>query len=499
VTDPTKSVSASIPIVAAVPNPSLPDGSYVYQIYGADGTAVAGIFTAVGGYIVGGEQDYSTSNSTGSYINTLEQISGGSYTTSADGDLQISLLCLDGDSLALDSTPAPHGRGFVAGEFSYGTQYSGTLNLQTSTNPPAAGYAVSLQGSDENDDQVWLGGVLNIDVPVGLYSPGGISGAGSVLDAHYFGHSSDNALTVGASTVSSPDQYGRVVIQLNASAPSASEAFYLAGYPIDAAHMTLIETAEGATYNTGPTLIGGLMSGIALGQGSATGKFTANSISGSSYVFAADSTPVAPVAGVFTAQSGGSLTGTLNWNNGSGTSTQSPLPFTGSYAVDPTGRVTLSNLAGAGFSYNMYLYLVGNGQGLVLSNDSADIFSGEAIQQQTTPFTANSFNGKYELYTSGIPFAADGPAVIGTVTASANSGTDSLAGVGDSSNNKTGLAITGNFTPTSNGVLSGTFTGLNPASPTTIGNFTLYLADGTQGFAIETDNAVRNLVHLQVP
>jgi hypothetical protein len=286
---------------------------------------------------------------------------------------------------------------------------------------------------------------------------------------------------------------------LNASAPSASESFYIAGYPIDATHMALVETAEGATYSTGPTSIGGVMSGVAIGQGTATGKFNASSISGSSYIFAANSTPIAPVAGVFTAQSGGSLTGTLNWNDGSGKSTQSPLPFTGTYTVDPTGRVTLSNLSGAGFSYNMYLYLAGNGQGLILSNDSADIFSGEAIQQQTTLFTANSFNGKYELNTSGIPFIADGPAVIGTVIASTISGTDSLAGVGDSSNNETDFAISGDFTPASNGVFSGTFTGLNPASSTTTGNFTLYLVDGTQGFAIETDKAVLNLVHLQVP
>jgi len=494
VTDPTKSVSASIPIVAAVPNPSLPDGSYVFQIYGADGTAVAGVFKAVGGYIVGGEEDFSSSAdpTTGNYDNAFGQISGGSYTTSADGNLQISLQYPDGSSLDFESSPAPHGRGFIAGEFSY-AQYSGTLNLQTSAAPPAGGYAVSLQGSDVSDDQVWLGGVLNIDMPVGLYSPGGISGSGSVLDVHYYGHSSDDALTVGAGMVSSPDQYGRVVIQLNASAPSASESFYLAGYPVDATHMALIETVDGATGGE----IGGVMSGVALGQGSGTGKFNANSISGSSYVFDAGGSLI--VAGVVTAQNGGSLTGTLNWNNGSGTSTQSPLPFTGTYAVDPTGRVTLSNLSGAGFSYNMYLYLTGNGQGLVLSNDSADAFLGEAIQQQTTPFTANSLNGQYELNTSSIPFLAAGPAVIGTVTASTNSGTNSLAGVGDSSNNKTGIAISGDFTPASNGVLSGTFTGLNPYSSTTTGNFTLYLADGTQGFAIETDNSVLNLVHLQVP
>jgi hypothetical protein len=306
------------------------------------------------------------------------------------------------------------------------------------------------------------------------------------MDVHYYGYSSDYELTVGAGTVSSPDRYGRVVILLNASSPSGNEYWYLAGYPIDATHMALSAT-------------GGLMSGVALGQGSATGKFTASSLSGSSYVFAADGAPIAFVAGVFTAQSGGSLTGTLNWNDGSGTSTQSPLPFTGTYTVEPTGRVTLSNLTGAGFSYSVYLYLTGNGQGLVLSNDPTDIFSGKAIQQQTTPFTANSFNGQYELNNSGVPFIAPGPAVIGTVTASTNSGTDSLAGVGNSGNNNTSFAISGNFTPASNGVFSGTLTGLNQYSSTTTGNFTLYLVDGTQGFAIETDNAALTLVHLQLP
>ena len=38
-------------------------------------------------------------------------------------------------------------------------------------------------------------------------------------------------------------------------------------------------------------------------------------------------------------------TSTLNWNDLSGKEAQSPISFTGSYAVDSTGRAPLSNLS----------------------------------------------------------------------------------------------------------------------------------------------------------
>jgi hypothetical protein len=246
----------------------------------------------------------------------------------------------------------------------------------------------------------------------------------------------------------------------------------------------------------------GRLIGVALGQGAATGKFTASSLAGSSYVFAGNS-PI--VAGVFTAQSGGSLSGTLSWNDGSAT-TQSPLPFTGTYTLDSMGRVSITNLSGANFNDNLLLYLTGNGQGLVLSNDSADVFMGEAFQQQTAPFTAGSLDGNYELNTSftgsysaasAVPYI--GPFVIGSIAASTSNGTDSLTGFGDGDNGTTNFAISGSFTPASNGIFQGTIIGLNSTSPATTGNFTLYMVDDTQGFAIQTDNGQLNLVHLQAP
>lgn len=521
VADPAKSVSANIPIVARVPNPSLPDGNYVYQMNGQDGSAIAGVFVAAGGYIVGGEQDSTSSEDPSSllYGYTLDRISGGSYTTEADGTLQITLQMPYVSDESFEVTPAPHGRGFITGEYSYGTHFSGTLHLQTSMAPPAEGYAVALQG-DNGYGPALFGGVLNIDTPDGLYTPGAISGTGSELDFRASGSSTDQLLTILPGSVSSPDQYGRVMIELISYIPNetAGVSAYLAGYPIDATHIQLIETSNYYMINNGnypySDALGSAISGVAIAQGAATGKFSASSLAGSSYVFAGSGFVFAPVnlpnyssltAGVFTAQSDSSIGGTVSWNNGNGQSTPSPQPFTGTYSVDPAGRVTITNLSGANFGDDLYFYLTGNGQGFLLSNDSASVFQGEAMLQQTTPFTAASFNGTYGLNTGAFPFLADGDDVIGSITATTSNGTGSLTGFGVTGKmtgtqvGTTDFPISGGFTPASNRIFQGTITGLNLLSPATPGNFTLYLVDGSQGFAIETDNGPSNLVQLQVP
>jgi hypothetical protein len=519
VTDPTKSVSATITIMARVPNPSLPDGNYVYQINGQDGSVIDGVFVAAGGYIVGGEQDSIASEdpNTLEYGTTLDRISGGNYTTSADGSLHITLQFANDGSASFEATPAPHGRGFISGENSYGTHFSGTLNLQTSTAPPAGGYAVALQG-DNGAGASWTAGVLNIDTPGGPSTPGAFSGAGSELDFRAFPASSVEALTILPGTVSIPDQYGRAVIYLVSYVPNttAGVSAYLASYPIDATHIQLIETSNYYMINDNYPYVGAAasISGAAIAQGAATGKFTASSLAGSSYVFAGSGdvfqTGNLPnygslMAGVLTAQSNGNISGTLSWNNSNGQSTPSPQPFTGTYTVDSEGRVTVSNLSAANLGSNLYLYLAGNGQGFVLSNDSASAFQGEAIEQQTTPFTAASFNGTYGLNTGAFPFVVADKDLIGLIAVTSTSGTDSLTGSGETSQltgtqlGTADFSISGSFTPASNGIFQGSITGVNLLSPATPGDFTLYLVDDTQGFAIETDTGALNLIHLQVP
>jgi hypothetical protein len=518
VTDPTKSVSTTIPIVARVPNPSLPDGNYVYQINGQDGSVIDGVFIAAGGYIVGGEQDSIASEDPNTllYGTTLDRISGGNYTTSEDGSLQITLQFANDGTASFEATPAPHGRGFISGEYSYGTHFSGTLNLQTSTAPPAGGYAVALQG-DNGAGASWTGGVLNIDTPGGPSTPGAFSGAGSELDFRAFPTSSVEALTILPGTVSIPDQYGRAVINLVSYIPNttAGVSAYLAGYPIDATHIQLIETSNYSMINDNYPYRGATaaINGAAIAQGAATGKFTASSLAGSSYVFAGSGyvfqTGNLPeysslMAGVVTAQSNGNITGTLSWNNSNGQSTLSPQPFTGTYTVDSEGRVTISNLSAANLGTNLYIYLAGNGQAFVLSNDSASVFQGEAMEQQATPFTAASFSGTYGLNTGAFPFVATGEDLIGSIEATSTNGIDSLTGSGETSQltgtqlGTTDFSILGSFTPASNGIFQGSITGVNVLSPATPGNFTLYLVDGTQGFAIESGNATPTLVQVQI-
>ena len=497
VTDPTKSASAKIVITAAAPG--LVNGTYVFQISGQPGsqaTFVTGVFVASNGQITGGEQDaisYSSDINGNLFGNPiLQTITGGNYAASADGNLQISITLAPYEVESLNGTLVGTGsQGFVAGL--NGAAASGTLDLQTSVAAPSGGYAVSLSGGDGNGERAWLGGVLNVD------SPGAISGTGSILDVIDSQASDTGTFTPGASTVSAPDAQGRVQIQLLPAANSTLPPIYLAGYIIDATHIRLIESTNNSTS------FQGVLGGTALGQGNSTGQFNATSIAGSSYVFGAqgdDAQGSLQIAGVLTANADGSVTGMLNWHDLTETTTQNPLSFTGSYTVDPTGRVTLTQLTdGATFHYSMHLYLAAGGNALLLSNDSADAYDGQGFQQPAGAFTATSFSGLYGLNATVLASTGSvyGPSpVIGSITtAVSGSGSDSVSGFVDRGNGGADFAVTGSFNAAANGVFGGTLAGLGLGSPTTAGSFTLYVVNSTQAVMIETDPSQLSLAHLE--
>lgn len=498
VTDPTKSASTSIVITAAAP--TLANGTYVFQLTGQTDLQsgfIDGVFVANNGVVTGGEQDsisYVSDSDDNSYADPVfQKISGGSYATTSDGNLAVSLQLAPGEVETFSGTLASGAKGFIANID--GAQASGTLDLQTSTAAPIGGYAISLFGSDLYTEPAWVGGVLNID------SPGGISGSGSVLDVISEVSNDTGEQMLGASTVSAPDANGRVQIQLFPSASSTFSPLYLVGYVVDATHIRLIETGDqNDTVN-----FNGVLGGTALGQGTNTGHFSTASVAGSSYVFGAqgnDTNGALQLAGVLTLNSDGTAAGTLNWNDLSGATAQSPAPFTGSFTVDPTGRVTLSNLAdGSAFSYSLHLYLTGDGNGLLLSNESGSIFSGQAFLRQSTPFAAGSFSGNYGLNASlwNLTSAHAGyqpGSANGSITTTAGSGTNAVNGFADVGNGVGDFALSGNFTPDANGIFQGTIAGFDPSSRTTPSNFTLYLVDGTQGVLIETDNAQLTLGRL---
>ena len=77
----------------------------------------------------------------------------------------------------------------------------------------------------------------------------------------------------------------------------------------------------------------------------------------------------------------------------------------------------------------------------------------------------------------------------GSVNVTASSGTNAVEGFVDNGNGALAYLVSGSLTYVSDGIFTGTLTGLNPASSVTSGNFTLYLVDDTQAVLVETDNS----------
>jgi hypothetical protein len=495
VTDPTKSASASITIIPQ--GATLANGTYVYQLEGPAGQNsyfITGVLVAANGAITGGEQDsvdYAIDDNGNPYPYAFlsGEIGSGSYVTTPDGNVQITYF-VEGAQETLNGVLAAGGKGFV-GQI-YGSLGSGTLELQTSTAAPAGGYAFSMFGGGLYGGQICLGGVFNID------SVGGISGNGSVFDVL----GQVNGGMFAASTVTAPDKFGRVQFVLNPAGANPLPVQDVTGYVVDSTHIRLISSPTNSFGN-----YQGVMGGVALGQGAKTGTFNNSSIAGNTYVFGASTViqyGTYDLAGAVTANADGSLTGALNWNDGTG-NPASPLPVNGTWTISSTGRATLNNLtdgsqANLTFSDSLNLYLTGDGNGLLISSEAINPFVGQAFQQQSSAFTAASFSGSYGLNASLADMDPSGgpTTVAGSVSVTANDNTDTLAGFADSGVGVENFAITGSLTASSNGVFTGTLTGLDAAARTTANSFTFYMVDNTRAVAIETDKSQLTLGYLEL-
>jgi hypothetical protein len=502
VTDSTKSVSANVTITGTAA--TLANGTYVFHLSGPVGpaaNALAGVIVAQDGRITGGEQDFSSyavDQTAQQSLTFYDQNLTGTYTTTPDGNLQITINTNDANvgnsgTETLNGVIVSPSRALLT-ELN-GVVGTGTLDLQSLPTPlvaPSGGYAFTTTGVDASGSPATIGGVINVD-DLGMTS-GTISGNGSVIDVNDDLVFNDNLFpggqALGASTVSTPDSFGRVKFQLAPGAGAKFVSLLFVGYLVDSVYIRLVESS--------PDDFLGVMGGTALSQGTSTGTFSASSISGLTYVFGAegeDSAGPLQVAGVFTANGGGTVSGTLNWNDLTDKTTQNPLAFTGSYAVDATGRATLSNLTdGVTFTYQIVFYLTGtgttNGEGLVLSAGDGQTFGGRALPQTGT-FSAATFSGTYAM--SALPSGALGP-----ITSVAGASTDSLTGFADFASGATDYPVSGTLAAASTGIFTGTLTGLDASSNTTTDNFTFYLADGTEGVMIETDNTQLTLGYLQL-
>jgi len=501
---------------------SLTPGTYIFSLSGTDNTgsdvvfpySLAGAFTvgsgSAAGTITGGELDF-----VDYYYAVNDQINSvaSSITTNTDGNFVFTLVtcngldCNDtdtnvgvGGTLTLDASffPQNSAKAYII-EFDSSATSSGTLDLQSATTVSAGGYAFNLSGLDTFANPIAMGGVIDIN------GADLLDASGSIFDAN----DDETIFTLqqfSSGGVSAPDSFGRVQVKLDPTDATDFPEIVLAGYLVDGTHIRLVETSDSYL---------GELGGSAYWQGGNTGTFSSASISGNSYVVGltgSDTVGTLQVAGLFTLNSNGTVSGFINYNDFTGTETQAPSAITGgTYTIDGpssgqpdagTGRVTLTGVTDGKATFNLEFYVDGNGNVTAASMDTTDLLGGFGYQQGAGPFTSSSFNGAYAMNATGMG-GGDELDTVGPVTATGTGGTFSgsydlswlyltptPADVPDE-------PVSGTFVSDADSVFTGTITGLDVTTCHVYSRninycsrdvFNYYLIDATgESIAIETD------------
>lgn len=467
-------------------------GTYVFATQGEDAFSlgpyqIAGVVVLDGnGKVTSGEQTFCDT-----FLSVSDAITGGSYYLGPDGRGTLTINTADqnigqggienlalvfiSNAKALIQTLDNLNLNLPSGELS-----SGTLELQTSTGVPSGGYAFVVNGYDSGSLPLGMGGIFNID------SASSISGKGSLIDIDDLANGGTLESGTLSGTLTRPDAFGSVKLNLTTAAVTPAQSFQFTGYIVDAMHIKLVESdINGSGGGFGAT------SGLAIGQGSATGTFTSNSAFAGTYVFeiVGEDPFQAPLSlasdGQFTADASGNLNSGYDDEALAADGFALSDSFTGSYTLDAsgTGRVDTGqsiNFAVNGPGPELIFYLTGNGSPpLVLDadNDSAttspSVGMGLSYPQAAPPFT---FNGRYGLSFDEVTSLSQ-DTVTGQVIANQSAGT--LANGAVDTNQGQQFA----FIPAPETTLTGTFSAI-PSS----GRFTGTLSNTF--FAAVTSNVI---------
>ena len=485
VTDPSKAVSGTINLKSASAA-VLADGTYVYHFAGADVPGpmfVAGAFTVKGGVITAGEQDFG--DVVAGYNDNL--VPAGCSLSVAGSNIQV-VLATSNPNIGVRGVETLRGAKVsgsrvLLAQFDGSAIATGSIDLQTSTAPPAGGFAFAITGWDNGtpENQLAIGGILN-------FSGSALSVANSVLD-YNDGGTVVQAQSFASGSVSTPDGFGRVTLTLNPATASGLPGFVLSGYIVGANRIELVENQNDA--------LNADLGGTALGQGSNTKSFSQATVLNKTYVYAsqgADANGALTLAGGFNFNADGTVSGDLAWNDfaNSGGNTIGA----GTYSVDTTGRVTLRAVTPQPLNVmlSFQLYLDGNGNALVLGADQIETSAGPAYLQ-TAP--SSSFSGQYAMaglgYVNavGVPlWGAIGPLKIDTA--------GNVTGAVDYSSQiaapQSAVAVSGSEN-SSNGVLK--LSGLNAQNPQAQNGFGYYPIDAQRVLAIEVDGKQLGLLLLE--
>lgn len=491
-------------------------GNYAFSLTGEDANGpyyVAGVFTVTASdTITGGEQDFRDPANTG----TQDLINAASsyFTVTADGNLQIVLTTCSGSTCTstdgnvgvggvetINGTlrPTDSTRGAIT-EFDGSAAAIGDFRQQDPTAAstlPSQGYAFVVGGLDGGEQSagsatfnpVSMGGVIDVDGTAN--GTGTISGTGSIFDAN------DNltpfpneTLQASTGTVSAPDSFGRVVYSITPTDGTNFPQISWVGYIANSSITYLVETADS---------FGGTTGGVARSQGANTGNFGA-SVAGSTYGVAMSGMDtlghlqlVTELA--FGAPSAGA-TGYMDFNDLSTQEPASPDPVSAaSYTADAYGRVmlTISDGATTANTYNLNLYLDGNGDALAISLDTTDTLGSVIGSSLTNTGTDASFNGNYAGTFFGLD-AASGEFFSAVGPIAATGGGDTFSGFTDFNflgATTADAQLTGSYAYVGyNGILSPVgITGLDvDSSFANTDNFNMYEIDTSgDGVLIETD------------
>ena len=335
---------------------------------------------------------------------------------------------------------------------------SGTIDQQTTSafsNAALAGpFAFTLSGIDTGGVPLAVGGVFTSDASGNLTS--------GLDDSNDNGLVTTNDPMTGSIPMTST---GRGTATLNTSRGALSFAYYA----VDANHLKIVGT------NIFPAL-----GGEAFRQ---TGPFNNASVSGpfAFTVAGADLLSLNPfvAGGVITSDGAGNVTSGIEDFNDAGSITTS-VPLTGTYAMAANGRGTMTLNTAAGI-FSLVIYPSSGGV-LVLEIDNSFLTSGVALQQQTTPFTAASFQGNYGM---NFDAAASSGSELDSIAEFTADGVSKLNGIIDINNSggiTFGQSMTGTFVANANGRNA-----MSLQTPLGTQNMIVYLANGNRALFIEVD------------
>jgi hypothetical protein len=482
VSEPSKSAATTITINAAQPSgPLLSDGNYVYHYCGQDKNGlyfVAGAFTVKGGLITAGEQDFTDPG----YYATDTLVAATSSLSQIGGNIQI---ILDTGDKTIGVNGVETLRGAVVSParvllsaFDTSASGSGALDLQTGASTPEGGFAFYASGSDQAGQGIAIGGVLS-------FAGGSLMPASSVFDLN------DNMTTLlyqqgfASGTVSTADAFGRVTFDLVPSSSSGVKALTLTGY-VNGTQIQLVES-QGDALNA-------FTGGTALSQGTYAGAFTMSSPSvvGVSYAFGSsgmDNNGTTNLAGGLELNADGTVSGNMAIND-----IVNAFGFTisgGTYTVDASGRVTLSNVTSPSYvgTLGFQLYLDGNGNALELGVDTNEVTGAMAYAQTAA---SADFEGAFAFAAQGFWTASNTVYPAWSAAGITSISSETVSGFSDYSLQNANLS----FSPTSNVALSGsenstegllTLYGLNAGGFQAQSNYGYYPIDSTRVIAIQVD------------